>query len=56
MNMDNALANFYISFEMREGGDTCRRRAEHGSFKQLRFTHHNETGYSLVRAQNVETG
>jgi len=38
MNTDKALANFYISDEMRRSGDTGRGRVEHRSFEQLRFT------------------
>jgi hypothetical protein len=37
--VDNAFANLRISFEVRRGGDTGRRRAEHRNFLQLRFTH-----------------
>ncbi len=39
MNVDKALANFYNSLELRRGGDTGRRRAEHRKFLQLRCTH-----------------
>ncbi len=39
MMTDNALANFCISKEMRRGGDTGKRGAEHRSFLQLWFTH-----------------
>ncbi len=41
MNVDKALANFCISFKMRRGGDTGRRRVEHRNSLQLRFTHTN---------------
>ncbi len=40
MKTDNALANLCTSLEMRRGGDTGRRRAEHRSFLLLWFTHH----------------
>jgi hypothetical protein len=40
MNVDKALANFCNSSELRRGGDTGRRRAEHRNSLQLRFTHH----------------
>ncbi len=40
MNIDKALANFCDSSELRRGGDTGRRRAEHRNFLQLRFTQH----------------
>ncbi|MHA1495225.1 MAG: zinc ribbon domain-containing protein [Candidatus Thorarchaeota archaeon] len=39
VNVDNALANFCNFSELRRGGDTGRRRVEHRSFLQLRFTH-----------------
>ncbi len=42
MNVDNALANFCISSEMRRSGDTGKRRAEHRNLLQLRFTHHSK--------------
>ncbi len=35
MKVDNALANSCISNEIRRGGDTGRRRAEHRGFLQL---------------------
>jgi hypothetical protein len=41
MNVDRALANFAFPWIVK-GGDTGRRRVEHRSFLQLRFTHHKE--------------
>ena len=38
MNVDKALANFCNSLELRRGGDTSRRRAEHRNFLQVRLT------------------
>ena len=40
MKVDKALANFGNSSELRRGGDTGRRRVEHRSFLQVRFTQH----------------
>ena len=40
MIVDKALANFCNSSELRRGGDTGWRRAEHRNSLQLRFTHH----------------
>ena len=37
MMTDNALANFRISYEMREGGDSGRRRVEHRGFLWTKF-------------------
>ena len=46
MSTNKALANFCISFEMRECGDTGKGRVEHRSFDQLRFTLNRlKTGY-----------
>jgi hypothetical protein len=39
MSVDNALADFYNSEELRRGGDTGKRRAEHRNLLQLMFTH-----------------
>ena len=39
MNVDNAPANFSNSLELLRGGDTGRRRVEHGNFLQVRLTH-----------------
>ncbi len=39
MIADKALANFCKSKELRRGGDTGRRRVEHRSILQVRFTH-----------------
>jgi hypothetical protein len=38
MIVDKAPANFNVLWTL-EGGDTGRRRVEHRSFLQLRFTH-----------------
>jgi len=35
MNVDDALANFCFSIELRRGGDTGRRRVEHRNILQL---------------------
>jgi hypothetical protein len=40
MKADNAPANLCVSFEIRRGGDTGRRRAEHRSILQLMIPHH----------------
>jgi len=40
MIVDNALANFCNSDELRRSGDTGRRKVEHRNTLQLRFTHH----------------
>ena len=48
MNVDNALANFCSSLELRRGGDTGRRRVEHRSCQQLKFTHTVGTGQLMV--------
>ena len=47
MIADKALADFCNSLELRRGGDTGRRRAEHRNILQLRFTHHKmqDLGY-----------
>jgi hypothetical protein len=39
MMVDNALAKSSIFLKMLDGGDTGKRRVEHRSFLQLRFTH-----------------
>ncbi len=39
MIADKAPANFFISSELRKGGNTGRGRVEHRNFLQLRFTH-----------------
>jgi len=39
MNVDKALAKFGIFKEMLDGGNTGRKRVEHRSILQLRFTH-----------------
>jgi hypothetical protein len=39
MNVDKALTKFSIFEKMLDGGDTGKRRVEHGSILQLRFTH-----------------
>ena len=53
MMIDNALANFCISFEMRRGGDTGKRGAEHRSFNietgQKSFCGENRTCASPKR-------
>ena len=41
MIVDKALANFCNSLELRRGGDTGRRRAEHRNILQLSVTHYN---------------
>ncbi len=41
MIVDNALANFCNSLELRRGGDTGKGMAEHRNILQLRFTHQN---------------
>jgi hypothetical protein len=40
MNVDKALAKFSIFSKVLDGGDTGKRRVEHRSNLQLRFTHH----------------
>ncbi len=40
MNVDSALANLCVSFEMHGSGDTGRRGVEHRNFLQFWFTHH----------------
>jgi len=52
MITDKALANFCNSEELRRGGDTGKRRVEHRSFFQLRFTQHDlkDTGYPQAGA------
>jgi len=44
MNVDKALANLLVLW-ISEGGDTGRRRVEHRSYLQLRFTHNVDTGH-----------
>ena len=56
MMTDNALANFCISSEMREGGDTDKRGAEHRSFTVVVHSQLcNKTGYfvSLFNLENI---
>ncbi len=52
MMTDNALAHFCISFEMREGGDTGMRGAEHRSFL-LMFTHQIVRNGLLRKTENT---
>ena len=40
MNVDKALAKFSIFSKMLDGGDTGKRRVEHGNILQLWFTNH----------------
>jgi hypothetical protein len=45
MSVDNVLAKFRIFPKMLDSGDTGRRRVEHRSRLQLRFTHNSDTGH-----------
>ncbi len=50
MMTDKVLANLGISSGLLSGGDTGKRRVEHRSFNQLRFTHYLEIGHPQAGA------